>query len=251
MALGAGLAGSLPLTPLGPPHPSQMWMSARQEGAASMGSVRTRMAGTPACAPTASCSTRPAAAASVSPRGLKLGPISSLPTGWSIPGSNSLRYPPPSPDSQVSPVTLRSLSGRLRLSYTPRLRGPSSAPLRMPQSFCILIPSDPQTFISSSQSPICPHLSPPPDLLQILRSFPDFFIHPHRLSSGPKPFSDLQTPQLFLRLSQSSPKYPSHPPNLPWDHPPPPTPLVPPPTPHPRTPNPVLKNFLSLSQPNM
>lgn len=175
MALGAGLAGSLPLTPLGPPHPSQMWMSARQEGAASMGSVRTRMGGTPACAPTASCSTRPAAAASVSPRGLKLGPISSLPTGWSIPGSNSLRYPPPSPDSQVSPVTLRSLSGRLRLSYTPRLRGPSSAPLRMPQSFCILIPSDPQTFISSSQSPICPHLSPPPDLLQILRSFPDFF----------------------------------------------------------------------------
>ena len=58
-----------------------MWMSARLEGAASTESVQTRMAGTLVFAPTAFCSTRPAAAASVSRQGLRLAPCPPYPHG--------------------------------------------------------------------------------------------------------------------------------------------------------------------------
>lgn len=66
LAGGAGRQGCSSLMPLGPSHFSQMWMSVRRAGAASMGSVRTPAVGTRACAPTAFCWTHPAAAASVS-----------------------------------------------------------------------------------------------------------------------------------------------------------------------------------------
>lgn len=116
----AKATGRSSLSPLGPHHPSpQMWMSARPVGAASTGSVRTRMVGTRACALTASCWTHPAAAASVSHQeGAEAGShvlLCSQTSSQNIPGPF---ISVDTPRSSKTPRSLiRSLSGFLDLLW--------------------------------------------------------------------------------------------------------------------------------------
>lgn len=175
-----------------------MWMSARPVGAANTGSARTHTAGTRACAPTASCTTRPAAAVSVSHREgaeavSRVCPPSPQTHSRAFLGLNSLRLPR---SSQTPPITLTTpRSERLRLLHTlglPRPSAPltfrsvslqifrfSSAPLRprIPSSPSTTRPSaDPEILLRFPHSLLRPQtFLRPPDPSPLLLTLSDLF----------------------------------------------------------------------------
>lgn len=177
---GRGRRGGGSLTPLGPLRPSpQMWTSARLAGAASTGSVPTRMVGTRACAPTASCWTHPAAAASVShPEGPRRGPSPRC-APRPIPAHPGPFLSLNTPRSAKTPRSLIIATSDFLDLLQPFLRTPC----------CLQIPSLP----SAPPGPQTP--SPPLT----------------RTSSDPEIRLGLSHSD-----SQTSPESPSNPPNLPW-----------------------------------
>lgn len=174
--MGGAAGGRWTLALLGPLRPSpQMWTSARPAGAASTGSVPTLTAGTRACAPTASCWTHPAAAASVSRRaGGGWVPRPAVPSGLSqpIPGP-LISFNTPRP-SKTPRSLIRSASDFLDL-LQPFLRTPFVS--RSPAFLQLLPAPKPSTF---------PHQSffKPRDPSRIVSFTPQTLLRPHTEFSG-------------------------------------------------------------------
>lgn len=145
------------------------------------------MAGTLRFAPTAFCfRPSPAAAALCRPPGSEAGPVSTLSSWPSIPGSNSLRpHPPRFPGPSLPPPPLCPPVIRCLPFRTSQTLGSFFGSSKNPSN---LLNSDLQTSVSSSQAPIFPHLS-------------RYFTDPEIL---PKPLSPPQILPQTQNPSQSS-----------------------------------------------